>query len=339
MVSKRRNIFLLYLLITLLVTSFIFLFSINTGTYHLSFSEMVNTLIGQGQDNSVLVLFEYRLPRILIALVGGAGIAVAGSLLQSYTGNHLADTGLLGLHAGASCGLIVFMSFFSEAFFYAEMLIPLFAFIGGAIAAALIVYLAKAKSGVINTTKLILVGIAVSSLFSAITLFLSLRLSDETYSFAASWLLGNIWARDWIHVFIILPLVFIFSLLAYRLAHRLNLLQVGDHFAQTTGFNVKMTKRTVLILAVVLSSGSVSMIGNISFLGLLAPHLARQLVGSDYRFTLPLSALLGAAILLLSDTIGRSLFEANPIPAGILVAFIGGPYFIYLLLKNNRSVL
>jgi iron complex transport system permease protein len=120
-VPKRRNRFHFYILITLFVTFLTFLYSINTGTYQLSFLEMVNTLLGQGQDNSVLVLFEYRLPRILIALVGGASIAVAGSLLQSYTGNHLADTGLLGLHAGASCGLIVFMSFFSEAFLYAEI--------------------------------------------------------------------------------------------------------------------------------------------------------------------------------------------------------------------------
>lgn len=338
MAPKRRNSFLLYILVTLLLVFLTFLFSINLGSYHLSLLEVANALVGHGSDNSILVLFEYRLPRILIALVGGAGIAVAGSLLQSYTGNHLADTGLLGLHAGASFGLIIFMSFFSQSFLYAEMLIPFFAFIGGILAAILIVYLAKSKNRTINTNKLILIGIAVSALFNAITLFLSLRLSDETYSFAASWLLGNIWARDWIHVSIILPWVAIFSLLAYRLAHPLNLLQVGDEFAQTTGISVKYIKNNALLLAVLLSSGSVAMVGNISFLGLLAPHLARQLVGSDYRLTLPLSAILGSIILLLSDTIGRSLFEANPIPAGIFVAFIGGPYFIFLLLKNNRSV-
>ncbi|MFJ8088395.1 FecCD family ABC transporter permease [Lysinibacillus sp. NPDC095746] len=338
MATKRRIPFLLYISITLIFIFLTFFFSINTGSYQLSLLEVVNNLFGQGQDHNILVLFEYRLPRILMALVGGAGIAVAGSLLQSYTGNHLADTGLLGLHAGASCGLIIFMSFFSQKFLYAEILIPLFAFSGGALAAVSIVYLAKSKNGGINTNKLILIGIAVSALFNAITLFLSLRLNKDTYSFAASWLLGNIWGRHWIHVSILIPWVALFSFLAYHLAHRLNLLQVGEAFAQTTGINVKRTKNSALIMAVVLSSVSVAIVGNISFLGLLAPHLARQLVGSDYRLNLPLSALIGAGILLLSDTIGRSLFEANPIPAGILVSFIGGPYFIYLLLKNNRSV-
>lgn len=311
------------------------LISLNTGTLRISPLKVIQTLFGYGDFKSSTVLFDYRMPRILITMLAGVGLGISGAILQGLSRNPLADPGILGLHAGASFGLIIFVTYFHSLDEKASILIPLFTFSGGVLTAFLIVLLAFDRYKGILPIRLILVGIAISAGFSAITLFLSLRLDEETYSFASRWLVGNVWGRDWIHVIALFPWILILAPYAWFQSNTLNALSLGDDVAAGLGASVQKQRLLMLVTAVGLSCASVAMAGGIGFIGLVAPHLARRLVGPMYQHFLPVSGLIGLIILVLADTIGRSIFQPNAIPAGIVVAAIGAPYFLYLLTKTK----
>lgn len=311
------------------------LISLNTGTLRISPLKVIQTLFGYGDFKSSTVLFDYRMPRILITMLAGVGLGISGAILQGLSRNPLADPGILGLHAGASFGLIIFVTYFHSLDEKASILIPLFTFSGGVLTAFLIVLLAFDRYKGIPPIRLILVGIAISAGFSAITLFLSLRLDEETYSFASRWLVGNVWGRDWIHVIALFPWILILAPYAWFQSNTLNALSLGDDVAAGLGASVQKQRLLMLVTAVGLSCASVAMAGGIGFIGLVAPHLARRLVGPMYQHFLPVAGLIGLIILVLADTIGRSVFQPNAIPAGIVVAAIGAPYFLYLLTKTK----
>ncbi|MFE4133257.1 FecCD family ABC transporter permease [Peribacillus sp. YIM B13482] len=311
------------------------LISLNTGTLRISPLKVIQTLFGNGDFKSTTVLFDYRMPRILITMLAGVGLGISGAILQGLSRNPLADPGILGLHAGASFGLIIFVTYFHSLDEKASILIPLFTFLGGVLTAFLIVLLAYDRYKGILPIRLILIGIAISAGFSAITLFLSLRLDEETYSFASRWLVGNVWGRDWIHVIALFPWILILAPYAYFKSNTLNALSLGDDLAAGLGVSVQKQRLLMLVTAVGLSCASVAMAGGIGFIGLVAPHLARRLVGPMYQHFLPVAGLIGLIILVLADTIGRSIFHPNAIPAGIVVAAIGAPYFLYLLTKTK----
>ncbi|WP_397261035.1 FecCD family ABC transporter permease [Peribacillus simplex] len=311
------------------------LISLNTGTLRISPLKVIQTLFGNGDFKSSTVLFDYRMPRILITMLAGVGLGISGAILQGLSRNPLADPGILGLHAGASFGLIIFVTYFHSLDEKASILIPLFTFSGGVLTAFLIVLLAYDRYKGILPIRLILIGIAISAGFSAITLFLSLRLDEDTYSFASRWLVGNVWGRDWIHVIALFPWILILAPYAYFKSNALNALSLGDDVAAGLGVSVQKQRLLMLVTAVGLSCASVAMAGGIGFIGLVAPHLARRLVGPMYQHFLPVAGLIGLIILVLADTIGRSIFHPNAIPAGIVVAAIGAPYFLYLLTKTK----
>ena len=311
------------------------LISLNTGTLRISPLKVIQTLFGYGDFKSSTVLFDYRMPRILITMLAGVGLGISGAILQGLSRNPLADPGILGLHAGASFGLIIFVTYFHSLDEKASILIPLFTFSGGVLTAFLIVLLAFDRYKGILPIRLILIGIAISAGFSAITLFLSLRLDEETYSFASRWLVGNVWGRDWIHVIALFAWILILAPYAWFQSNTLNALSLGDDVAAGLGASVQKQRLLMLVAAVGLSCASVAMAGGIGFIGLVAPHLARRLVGPMYQHFLPVAGLIGLIILVLADTIGRSIFQPNAIPAGIVVAAIGAPYFLYLLTKTK----
>ncbi|KMY48674.1 FecCD family ABC transporter permease [Peribacillus loiseleuriae] len=317
------------------ISVIVVLLSLNTGTLKISPLKIIQTFLGQGDFESSTVLFDYRMPRILITMLAGIGLGISGAILQGLSRNHLADPGILGLHAGAAFGLIIFVTYFHSMDKNIALFIPLFTFGGGALTALLIVLLAYDRYKGLLPIRLILVGIAISAGFSAITLFFSLRLNEETYSFASRWLVGNIWGRDWINVMALLPWILILAPFTWIKSKTLNALSLGDDIASGLGVSVEKNRILLLAAAVGLSCASVAMAGGIGFIGLVAPHLARRLVGTMYQHFLPLSGLIGLIILVLSDTIGRSIFQPNAIPAGIVVAAIGTPYFLYLLAKTK----
>ncbi|WP_370876191.1 FecCD family ABC transporter permease [Neobacillus ginsengisoli] len=311
------------------------LVSLNTGSLKIPPVKVIQTFLGQGDFQSSTVLFVYRLPRIVITMLAGVGLGISGAILQGLSRNPLADSGILGLHAGAALGLIIFVTFFHSMDENASLFIPLFTFGGGALTALLILLLAYDPYRGILPIRLILVGIAISAGISAITLFFSLRLNEETYNFASRWLVGNVWGRDWIHVIALLPWILILAPFSWIKSKTLNALSLGDDIASGIGVSVGKNRLLLLATAVGLSCASVAMAGGIGFIGLVAPHLARRLAGPMYQHFLPLSGLIGLIILVLADTIGRSIFQPNAIPAGIVVAATGTPYFLYLLAKTK----
>lgn len=331
--EKQRALAMTVALICL--SAAVVLYSLNTGTLKLSPVMVVKTLFGFGDFQSETVLFDYRLPRIVVTMLAGIGLGIAGGILQSLSRNPLADPGIIGLNAGAAFGLIVFVTYFHALEGNPSLLIPLFTFGGGLLAAAVIVLLAYDRHEGLVPIRLILVGIAVAAGFSALTLYLSLKLDEDTYTFASRWLVGNVWGRDWIHVLALLPWIVCLVPLTLMQSNTLNALTLGDAVASSVGVRVQRKRLLLLTLAVGLASASVSMTGGIGFIGLVAPHLARRLVGSLHQYFLPVSALLGLLILVSADTIGRSIFAPNAIPAGVVVAFIGAPYFLYLLTKTK----
>ncbi|MEK5367384.1 iron ABC transporter permease [Bacillus sp. FSL R5-0654] len=332
---RERQRALVVTLVLLCLSAAVVLYSLNTGTLKLSPVMVIKTLFGFGDFQSETVLFDYRLPRIVVTMLAGIGLGIAGGILQSLSRNPLADPGIIGLNAGAAFGLIVFVTYFHALEGNPSLLIPLFTFGGGLLAAAVIVLLAYDRHEGLVPIRLILVGIAVAAGFSALTLYLSLKLDEDTYTFASRWLVGNVWGRDWIHVLALLPWIVCLVPLTLMQTNTLNALTLGDAVASSVGVRVQRKRLLLLTLAVGLASASVSMTGGIGFIGLVAPHLARRLVGSLHQYFLPVSALLGLLILVSADTIGRSIFAPNAIPAGVVVAFIGAPYFLYLLTKTK----
>ncbi len=268
--KRAYTVTMVFILISIVAV----LISLNTGTLRLSPFKVIQTLFGYGDFKSSTILFEYRIPRILITMLAGVGLGISGAILQGLSRNPLADPGILGLHSGASFGLIIFVTYFHSLDEKASILIPLFTSLGGVLTAFLIVLLAYDRYKGILPIRLILIGIAISAGFSAITLFLSLRLDEETYSFASRWLVGNVWGRDWIHVIALFPWILILAPYAWFQSNTLNALTLGDDVAAGLGASVQKQRLLMLATAVGLSCASVAMAGGIGFIGLVAPHLA-----------------------------------------------------------------
>ncbi|WHX48671.1 iron ABC transporter permease [Paenibacillus woosongensis] len=335
-VQKRAGRALYISAVFMILAIIVIWISLNTGSMRLSPAEIWRTLLGYGTPEEKMVLFEFRLPRIIVTMLAGIGLGVSGAILQGVSRNSLADPGILGIHAGAALGLMVFISFFRTMDSSAALMIPLFTFVGGVMTAVIIVALAYNQREGIAPIRLILVGIAVAAGIHAVTLVLSLKLDPDIYAFAARWLAGSVWGRDWVHVWALLPWIVLLVPLAYMRSRTLDIFALGDDIAANVGSHVTRNRIVMLAVAVALSSASVSMVGGIGFIGLAAPHIAKRLAGPQHRHFLPVAALVGLIILVAADTIGRSVFQPNAVPAGIVVAVIGGPYFLYLLFKTKN---
>lgn len=335
---RRKRAIAIAIALALLGVSVI-LFSLNTGSIRISPVNVIKALFGYGSPEETMILYEYRLPRIIVTLLAGAGLGVAGAVFQGVSRNSLADPGILGIHAGAAFGLMIYVSFFRAMEGPVTLMIPLFTLLGGTGIAVIIFLLAYDRYRGLMPIRLILVGIAIEAGFSSLTLLLSLRLDENTYAFAARWLAGNVWGRDWIHVWTLLPWICVFMPLIFYRSRILDLFALGDEIAAGMGSAVNRNRFVLLMFAIALSCASVAMVGGIGFIGLAAPHIARRLVGAQHRYLLPVCAMVGLVILVTADTIGRSFFQPNAIPAGVVVAAIGGPYFLYLLFHKKKTSL
>jgi iron complex transport system permease protein len=283
----RRKRAILMMVVFLFVSLLIVLISLNTGTIRLSPLQVWNALLGHGSKEETMILYDYRLPRIVITILAGAGLGIAGSVFQGVSRNALADPGILGIHSGAAFGLIVYVSFFQKMDNSAALMIPLFTFGGGIIVAAAIFLLAYDRYRGLIPTRLILVGIAVAAGLGALTLLLSLKLDADTYAFAARWLAGNVWGRHWINAVALLPWIVVLIPLIYWRSRQLDLFTLGDDTAAGIGSSVTRSRIILLALAVALSCASVSMVGGIGFIGLAAPHIAKRLAGPGHRHFMP----------------------------------------------------
>ncbi|SDJ30740.1 FecCD family ABC transporter permease [Natribacillus halophilus] len=329
----KRTVWI-YMAIVVLIFA-VFLLSLQMGTMSIAPLDVWRTLMGDGTEQHTLVLFEFRLPRMVIALLVGAGLAVSGAILQSLSRNELADPGILGINAGAGLAVVLFIYFFQGSYTSLGETIfalPLFAFVG-AITAAFLIYTLAWKKGV-TPIRLVLVGIGLNAGFTAILIVFQLRMNPEDFMQATVWLNGDIWGTSWSHTLAVLPWMLLFIPLVIAQARTLNVMRLGDPSAVSLGVKVERNRRRLLILAVMLAGASVSVGGAISFLGLVAPHIARRLVGPRHQVMVPTAAMVGAFILLFADMVGRNLLSPSEIPVGIVVAVIGAPYFLYLLMKT-----
>lgn len=329
--TMKKNLFIISLLFMLIVIAFII--SMNTGFIRLSPIEVIQTLFGYGNEKQHLILFEFRLPRIIISVLVGMGLAVSGCVLQGISRNSLADPGILGINAGAGLTVILFISFFPSTAAAPVFLLPVLAFLGAGITATIIYTLAYKRNEGISPMRLILTGVAVAAGISSAMIVLTLRLSPENYHFVATWLAGSIWGSNWMYVLSVLPWIIVLIPFVFSKARVLNILNLGDLAATGLGASNEKERRILLASAVGLAGASVSISGGIGFVGLIGPHLARQLVGSRHQYLIPASALTGGLLVLIADTIGRWILQPSEIPAGIIVAVIGAPYFLYLLSK------
>lgn len=328
------------LIVALLIVASVVV-SMNLGVIRLSPLEILKTLAGAGTGQQETILFFFRLPRIVIAVLVGAGLAVSGAILQGVARNGLADPGLLGINAGAGLAVATFVAFVSGhdgtvhltggiAQLFA---LPVVALVGAALAAVLIYVLAW-KHGV-TPARLILVGIAISSGISAVMLVVLTRMTRGDANYTKIWLTGSIWGTNWDFVLVLLPWILALVPFAIYKARSLNVLNLGDAVATGVGSPVELERRVLLAAAVGLSASCVAVAGGISFLGLIGPHIARRLVGVNHKVMVPVAALVGSLIMVVADMIGHNLFAPIDIPVGVVVAAVGAPYFLYLLARSR----
>ncbi|WP_371069437.1 FecCD family ABC transporter permease [Sediminibacillus sp. JSM 1682029] len=310
--------------------------SLNLGVIRISPLEIFRTVTGNGDAQNEMVLFQFRLPRMTIALLIGAGMAVSGALLQSVARNELADPGIIGINAGAGFAVVLYIFLFEGSTVVSDSLsiymMPLSALIG-AITAAVLIYAISWKNGV-SPIRLVLVGIGINSAFAALIIIFQLKMDPDDFTRATVWLSGNISGTDWSYVLALLPWILLFVPLAIYKGKSLNTLYLGEDVAQGLGTKVERERMTVLFIAVALAGASVAVGGGIAFLGLVVPHLSKKLVGPTHERFLPIAALMGALLLVVADTIGRNILAPSEIPVGLIVSIIGGSYFIYLLMKT-----
>ncbi|PFP31381.1 iron ABC transporter permease [Bacillus sp. AFS073361] len=331
--KQKKFIVLISLLFILTIITFII--SLNLGVVRIAPIDVFKTLMGQGTARDQLVLIDFRLPRMVLALLIGAGLAVSGAILQGVTKNELADPGILGINTGAGFMVILFIYFFQGSMNSVStlgiFLMPLFA-LAGAVLAAFLIYVLAWKKG-IDPVRLILVGIGVNSGFGAAIVIFQLKMNPQDFMQAAVWLSGDIWGTNWKFVAILAPLILLLIPFSLYKGHILNIMNLGDQVATGLGIHVEKERRILLLAAVALAGFSVAAGGGIAFLGLVAPHIAKRLIGPKHQLFLPLTAVLGSFVLLLADTIGKNLLAPTQIPVGIVVAIFSAPYFIFLLMK------
>lgn len=313
----------------------LFLVSLNTGVIRIDPVTVIKTIFGSGELRDELLLFEFRLPRITIAVLIGMGLAVSGAVLQGIVKNPLADPGIIGINAGAGLAVMLFVSYFSTELGNSVFIMPILAFIGAGAAAVVIYAFSYKKDEGVSPIRLILVGVAVAAGISALMIVLTLKLDPRTYDFVATWLAGSIWGSNWNFVLALLPWLVVLIPFVYMKSRVLDVLNLGDHTAVSLGMNLEKERRILLAAAVGLAAASVSVSGGIGFVGLIAPHMTRRLVGNKHKYVIPICALIGAVLVLTADTLGRVILQPAEIPTGVVVAIIGAPYFLYLLAKLN----
>lgn len=331
--AKRRvrtSTVLLALAALLLVLVWV---DINAGYREITLSELWQILCGRGEKGVTYTLVNLRLPRVLTSLLVGVGLSAAGCVLQGVSRNEMAEPGILGINAGAGLFIAIYTVLFSGSSVTYSILLPVLAFAGSICTAGADYCLSLTRQG-LSPRRLLLVGIAMSTAISSATTMLMLRMSDSEYAFVQNWLSGSIWGANWRNVILLtVGLAVLFLLVSYKI-RTLNVLVLGQQTA--TGLGADVPRQTVILLAAAIGMSSLccSVGGGLSFVGLVCPHLARRMVGPNYRVLLDTTVLTGAILMTFSDIVSRTLLSPNEIPIGIVAAVIGAPYFLYLLVKS-----
>lgn len=312
------------------VTLVVLLGSLMLGDSLLSPQTVLQALWNSEASEYGFVVETLRLPRILMAAMVGAALALSGLVLQSMIRNPLASPDIIGITSGASAAAVAFLSLFAGL---GMGWLPVFA-IAGALVAALAIYVLAWRNGV-TPMRLILVGIGVSAAMGAVTTLLIAVSSTATSITAYIWLTGSVYGSDWHDVRALAPWLLVSMPLALCLARRINAQELGDQLATGLGVSVQQLRLVLLGLSVLLAAPAVAYAGAVGFVGLIAPHIARRLVTRSFGLLMPATAMIGASLVMLADLIGRTLFQPLDIPAGVFVSAIGAPFFIFLLYRQR----
>ncbi|MFC4098557.1 FecCD family ABC transporter permease [Paenibacillus xanthanilyticus] len=328
---ERRTIWVGAALAALVAAAMVL--STGMGSQYISPMRVLSTIFGHGEKMDEVIILNLRLPRVVVAVLVGAALAVAGAILQGVIRNPLASPDVTGVTEGASFGAVLFIFFFADT--VSIHWLP-FAAIAGAFIVSGLLYVLAWKNGV-SPLRLVLIGIGVSAAVKSVSYMLiiagPLQLADRSLTFMTGSIYGASWDKD---VLTLLPWVAVLLPLTWLQARNVNIQALGDDVARSAGARVERQRLVLLALSVALAGSAVAIGGAIGFIGLMAPHMARKLVGSSFGSVLPVSALLGALLLLAADLIARTAFVPRDVPAGVFTAAIGAPFFMYLLYRNRN---
>ncbi len=338
-VGSRREL-LVFNCVLLVVLSVAIVVSVSIGAVRIPLRNIEGYLF-LGHSLSVTettILLAIRLPRVLASAIVGSALAVSGLMFQGLFRNPLADPYIIGASGGAGLGACIGVVFFSQVSIFSFSATAMLAFIGSVITMVVVYTLARTH-GKTNSVTLLLAGFAVGTMLSNSTYLFEIL--DPDYSsgvrIVTAWLHGVINVPQWRQLEVMTAILMLAILAAYPLMRHLNVLALGDEYAHQLGMRIELTRAGVILVGSLLTAGAVSLGGLIGFAGLIVPHVARLWLGPDHLRLLPVTALMGAIFLVIADTLARSLFAPSEIPVGVLMVFLGGPFFLYLLRKNKRE--
>ncbi|WP_287449516.1 FecCD family ABC transporter permease [Sellimonas sp.] len=335
MKKSKYKIAVLVCIVLLLLTVII---SLMVGSYQMTPGEVIGTFLGNGDSMQRFTIYELRLPRVVLAVIVASALGVSGGVLQAVTRNPLSEPGMIGINAGAALFVVVWISAGTSAY-YSELaasktfFMPVLAIVGSLLTVA-VIYLFSYKRG-IRPVRFILTGVGVNAGITAVISFYQLNMSKGDYNQVLTWTNGSLWGSSWNYIIITLPLILVLIFFILFRSKVLDVLALGDELAMGVGVSLQREVLFFLILSSCLAAIATSVAGNIAFLGLLGPQIAKRLAGPSHRKMLPLSAGVSAVILVTADTVARNLFSPIEIPVGIIVSIVGVPYFIYIMLKGK----
>lgn len=328
MAPSRRLVFSCLLLVA--ASLLIAVWSLRSGAVTLDFSQVFNALTGSAPRNITMVVTEWRLPRVVMAILVGAALGVSGAIFQSLLRNPLGSPDVMGFNTGAWSGVLVAMVLFGQ-----HLTAIAFAAMAGGILTSLVVWLLAWRNG-IETFRLIIIGIGIRAMLMAFNTWLLLHASLETSLSAGLWNAGSLNGLTWSKTLPATPIIALMMVCAWLLVRRMRLLEMGDDSACALGVSVERSRLTLMLVAVVLTAASTAIAGPISFIALVAPHIARRISGTA-RWGLTQSALCGALLLLAADLCAQQLFMPYQLPVGVVTVSLGGIYLIVLLVQESRK--
>ncbi|WP_086097963.1 FecCD family ABC transporter permease [Staphylococcus aureus] len=332
--NKRRQLIALAVFSILLFLGCTW--SITSGEYNIPVERFFKTLIGQGDAIDKLILLDFRLPRMMITILAGAALSISGAIVQSVTKNPIAEPGILGINAGGGFAIALFIAIGkinADNFVY---VLPLISILGGITTALIIFIFSFNKNEGVTPASMVLIGVGLQTALYGGSITIMSKFDDKQSDFIAAWFAGNIWGDEWPFVIAFLPWVLIIIPYLLFKSNTLNIIHTGDNIARGLGVRLSRERLILFFIAVMLSSAAVAVAGSISFIGLMDPHIAKRIVGPRHQLFLPIAILVGACLLVIADTIGKIVLQPGGVPAGIVVAIIGAPYFLYLMYKTKN---
>ncbi|SEN36727.1 iron complex transport system permease protein [Mesobacillus persicus] len=302
------------------------------GAAEITMKDVWLALTSSASGDKISIIREIRLPREIAAIMVGAALAVSGAIMQGMTRNPLADPGLLGLTAGANAALAITIAFIPSANYFMTMVA---CFIGAALGATLVFGISAVKRGGFSPLRIVLAGAAISAFLYAIAEAVGLyfKISKDVSMWTAGGMIGTTWGQ----LQVIVPFIVIGILIAIFLSRQLTILSLNEEVAVGLGQNTTQIKAVLFVVIIILAGASVALVGNMAFIGLMIPHIVRAIVGTDYRFILPMSAIIGATFMLFADTLGRTLNAPYETPVVAIVAILGLPFFLIIVRKGGKA--